>query len=650
VSLGELDHVGNAAADHWDNPAQDDVRSSTAPGSARSLPLPDAKGILLVLLNIGGPNPRTEQVEGWVLADGVLTLPNSVAGHTPGHYGDDQWEVTAIRLVGALTNPVAPATTVRVVNHLGAADQEADSYLMGLVPAQWTAEHRLRGLCYSVVTLDLERTQFQSGPPGITADISGALVLDRRTGTTAWSNNPALLIDHWLRSEMGYGVGLADVDAASVIAAANACDAPVSFASGSTMVTEARYTCNGIVTSDAAKEVVLADLAESMAGWASYSGGWRVQAGVWAPSVMDLTDDDLAGPITIVQAGEPSSELFNGVRGQYIPAGSAVPAEFEPYQVAAFLAADGRALWTDLDLPFTNSKSRAKNICRVLIEQARNGLILHFPAQMRAWPLQAGDRVRVSSTEYGWALKTFRVTDWGFGITAPVGLTLQEDAPEAYDEADAVAADPTPNTQLPDPWVVPALGGLTLESGTAHLQRLGDGTIISRVKASWPRVTAPYMTGGRIELAWRAAGSNTWVTLNADPDDTSTYITGVADRKFIFVTVVLINAHGARSRAFYAMHQVVGKTEPPVPVQFTGYSTQPGVVRIGYQPCPDLDYDYTLLRVGASWAAGTALPGLGDKTGYDWSWPAIGTHTVWAVHIDTSGNLSAPASLSVAVT
>jgi hypothetical protein len=76
-------------------------------------------------------------------------------------------------------------------------------------------------------------------------------------------------------------------------------------------------------------------------------------------------------------------------------------------------------------------------------------LIIRYPAKLRAWPLQIGDRVTVTSTEYGFSAKTFRVTDWQFGLGTAVQLTLQEDAAAVYDLAVAATADPAPNTALP---------------------------------------------------------------------------------------------------------------------------------------------------------------------------------------------------------
>jgi hypothetical protein len=671
VSIGALDGNASSTDPEWASPDQQLPERASASGAVRSMALSGVIGVLAVMLErVDSSEAGTGYqfavpqggANGWSISGTTLTLPDQVLMRTDSD-GNAQtltasaeaswvveYMVSAATAAAGLGNVVSAGSSVRVVHHLGDPNQAVDATLNALIPTQWTAEHRLRGLCYSVVTLDLERTQFQGGPPGVTADLSGALILDRRTGTTAWSDNPALCLDHWLRSELGYSAQLADIDAASVIAAANACAATASFTTGGVTTTGPRYTCNGPISADQAKEAVLQDLCESMAGWASYGGAWRMQAGTWVPPVMSLGDDDLAGPITIIQAGEPSSELFNSVRGQYVPAGSSVPAEVEPYQNATFVAADGRPLWRDVDMPFTDSKARAKNLSRIQTEQARNGLVIHYPAKLKAWPLQTGDRVSITSAEYGFAAKVFRVTDWAFGLNAPVGLTLQEDGADAYDDADAAVADPTPNTQLPNPWVVPALAGLTLTSGTAELQRLGDGTILSRVLAIWPRSTAAYMDSGRIELSWRELGSATWTVVNAAGDDTKTYLPGVIDGRVIIVSAVVVNSNSARSPAVVRARLVLGKSVPPAAVAGLTAFVVPGAVRIAWTPCAEPDYAETVLRVGASWAAGTPLPRVGPASSYDWLWPALGNYTIWARHVDTTGNASSSVSVAVSVT
>lgn len=657
VSIGPLDVDGWSLSAHWSNTRRQNQSRSVLGGISTAL-LGSLNAVTAVTLVIDYADPKTARhvpvpsggSYGWSLSGSTINLPAQVlfndAPYTP--TAADRWEVNYAR-------EAPDRSTVRVRHHLGEPGQAADALLMSLVPASWTAAHKGTGLCYSVITMDLERQEFQSGPGGWTADISGLIVRDPRTGADAWTSNPALLAYWYLQQSIGFSRAAADIDEASVIAAANACDEIVSYRvwNGTEFVLtpSPRYTCHGAITSDQDRESVLQDIAESMGGWVYPSGQWVVQAGAWTPPVMDLTDDDLYGSISIVQSGEPMGELFNSVRGRYVASNTAVATEMTPYTNPVFVAGDGGRLWDTVDLPFTNSDHRATQIARVKTEQARNGETIFYPAKMRAWPLQPGDRVRVKSAEYGFDYKWFRVTDWSFGLTAPVGLTLQADTPEGYDLADAELLDPTPNTVLPSPSIVPPITGLAVTSGTAELLQQADGTITSRVKVSWDRTYAAYMAEGRIEISWRAVGRDVWTRVDAAGDDTSVYITGPQDGTVIIVSVVVVNGLRFRSPETWAWHLVLGKTEPPALASGLVLSVVPGALRGTLTtPSTELDYARTVYRYGLSFAAGLPVPGTSDKGGFNWPGPPVGPVTIWYAHQDTSGNIGPAASASITVT
>ncbi|MCB1150344.1 hypothetical protein KDK88_02260, partial [bacterium] len=99
--------------------------------------------------------------------------------------GDSGWVDTAYSISGnQVTNTSGQSSVVGVrysvsqgvvrwEKHLGTADQAASAYLQSVVPSEWDANARLRGLTYVVVTLDLEEARFQGGPPPLTFDASG---------------------------------------------------------------------------------------------------------------------------------------------------------------------------------------------------------------------------------------------------------------------------------------------------------------------------------------------------------------------------------------------------------------------------------------------------------------------------------------------
>jgi hypothetical protein len=457
-----------------------------------------------------------------------------------------------------------PNPVVRVQKALGAASQTVNAYLNGLIPTQWTTDHRLRGIAYVILTLDLEEQRFQGGPPGITFDVSGRKVYDPRTATTAWSDNPALCIRDWLLNEWGYAVTSADIDDAYTNAAANVCDQLITLTIGGTSTTnQKRYTCNGSFTTDQAREAILEELLETMAGTAVYGAKWQVMAGAWTASVMDLGDSDLHGQIEVIQADVGMDQLVNGVRGQYVPRGKATPTDMDSYQNATFLAADGVELWDDVSYAFVDNKARARNLARIRVELARAGQIIRFPAKLRAWPLQVGDRVRVTSAEYGWTNKTYRVTDWQFGVTTAVMLTLQEDTAGIWDLADAATEDPTPNSGLPDPWEVAELTGVTATSGAANQVRREDGTLLNRVRVAWTAPTSAYVAdgSGKIRIEWRRQyfdAANTWRTIEVPGDEVAAFIQGVSVGNALTIRVMAVNGLGKRGAPVVLSHVVTG--------------------------------------------------------------------------------------------
>ncbi len=550
VALGALDAEGWVTSGEFFAAGRPDTRSVfIAAGASRTVPEPVVSVLhAYYTTGVGVDIAYTDVTPTLNGARTIITNPNATNG---------------IDVDYTIAHDSTKKASVRVSKHLGSASQTVDTYLAGVVPTQWTSAHRLRGLAYVVVTLDLEEPRFQGGPPMMTFDVSGKKVLDTRTGTTAWSRNPALIVRDWLTSPWGYEVDAADVDVPACNAAANACDALISLTVGGvTTPNQATYACDGAFSSADGREAVLEDIVESMAGFASYGATWRIVAGVWTVPVLSLTDDDLDGQIDIVQAGAGMGDIFNGVRGSYIGADRATPTDFDAYQNSTFVSADGRELWRDITLPFTNNRARARNLCRVFVERNRDSLMIRYPAKLRAWPLEIGDRVRITSAEYGFSSKTFRVTDWQFGTSSAVQLTLQEDAAAIYDLADAASADPSPNTGLPNPWSVGEILGLAALSDSTTLQISAGSAIVPRVLVSWSPVTDAYVAdgSGRIEVLWRRP-AGPWQQVNVPGDSTSVYLVGPNHGDRIVIEARARNGLGAVGPSSFLSHTVSGAAQ-----------------------------------------------------------------------------------------
>lgn len=131
------------------------------------------------------------------------------------------------------------ANSVTVKFHLGAPDQVADPYLIGLFPGVWTAAHRLQGRAYLVLSF-INRPNVWSGLPTVRAIIRGKKCYDPRVGQTRWTNNWALIIRDYLTQAWGLSVPDAEIDDVQLIPAANVCDEQVSMTQYSVTVTPVR--------------------------------------------------------------------------------------------------------------------------------------------------------------------------------------------------------------------------------------------------------------------------------------------------------------------------------------------------------------------------------------------------------------------------
>ncbi len=532
-----------------------------------------------------------------------------------------QWTdaIPRVRVIKRLGVPGTPANQVTIDECLAYATAN------GKAP-EYTSTCTLDGKTALILRVDLDHAEFQRGIPQIKVKADGKLVHDVRdplfpNDVPACSGNNALCISDYLMSKM-CGVPNTDLPLDDYIAAANACDTgrldgctyvqtgnsvtvtktahgktagmwvPVHIDSGDATSgsytvasatadtftyiansevaasgnchVEGLYTLNGTVSSDQDQQQVLEAMARSMAG--SICGTtWSIKAGVWAAPVMTLSQEDIVGDFGWV-AGSSDADLFNGVKGQFVSAANLyVPTDFTPYQNDVYVAADGVEKWADIMFPFTDTQQRVDNICRILVEDQRNAFSIEGFLSYKAWDLQEGERITFDFPFLGQSGKIYRAVRKKVGIKQAVWVGLKEDAASIWDLADAAVEDSTPNTNLPNPFSVAPLASLTCSSGTDVLQIGSDGTIVSRILVEWPLPTTQGVVhGGVVEVEWKPIGSDAWSKTQVTGDETKVYISPVKDGLFYNIRARAVNLNlNVKSIDTYAVHQVVGKTQPP---------------------------------------------------------------------------------------
>lgn len=611
-------------------------------GGSITLPEPAVDVLSVSMEGSMGPGGVSSLVSGWAHTAGSAVVTGLPVGEQ----------------VNINYTTESNAQPVRIKVHLGGTGQVADPLLVAESAGNWTSAHVGAGVCYLYVRLEYDQEIFgQVGLPNISAVVRGRKVADPRSSTTVWTDNAALCVASWLR-DAAYGLGAAagEVPDAEVIAAANICDETIDLVAGGA-TTQKRYTYNGSITTDQAPRDALADLLGGMAGNCVWSQGrWLVRAGAYRAPSLTITADHLAGRGVTISPKMTRSELFNAVRVTYRDTTQGWTEVQAPLVTnAMYEAEDGgvRRIRT-IQMASAMDHWRAQRLGKIELERGRQALLAQVTTNLRAYDLSPTDTAALTLSRYGFAAKPFSVVERTWSPDGTLAYTLRETAAGvwAWAYGEATTVDLAPDTVLPSPYTPPAaLAGLTVESGTVHLLLLGDGTVIARAWVQWTATTDVFvLQGGRIEVQWKRDDADDWQPGPPLPGDAiNAYLGPMPETRVVLIRVRGVNASG-RSGAWATVSAVIdGKSAPPSNVAGLAYAIKPSQVVLTWTACPDADYAATELRVGASWAAGDLLwKGAGRE--YQHPRPANGIYTVWAAHLDTSGNYSAaPASLAVTV-
>jgi hypothetical protein len=440
----------------------------------------------------------------------AYTVSGSVVTFTSAADQGRVWQVT-------YEEAVATESYARIKKYLGTGSQTADADLISVSDGKWTSAHRLRGIAYVYAALKSNREVFPNGIPNITAVVKGKKVYDPRTATTAWSQNPALILaDYLCDAKYGLGCVYADeIDETALIAAANVCDESVALAAGGT---ESRYRCDLAFDSTARPSEVIQQILTSMAGTCVYVGGkWRIQAGAYVAPTVTLTESDLRGPVRI-QSRVSRRDQFNAVRGTFVSvADNWQPTDFPAIVSSTFKAEDnGETVYKDIELTATLSATAAQRLAKIDLLRARQQITVNLACKLTAYQVQPGDTVALTLARYGWTAKVFEVQSSNFALdqdgTLGIDLTLRETASSvwSWSTSEEQAFDPAPDTDLPDAFSTQPPTGVTLAAASLALQ----GVTTSDLVVSWTASTTPFAS--RYEVQWRLIQGTDWTSVSVD--------------------------------------------------------------------------------------------------------------------------------------
>jgi hypothetical protein len=581
-----------------------------------------------------------------------------------------------------LVNTGDYAGYVKINAHLGSDTQAADTDL-NAAQAAWTSAHAGKGLCYAVLRLERNDDVFNHWPE-FTFTVKGAKVYDPRLDSTnggsgahlyatastwEWSQNPSLILrDYITSSRYGMGEDNTRIDDTSVAASANICEEAVTIAPSSPITTQDRYTCNGVVSADQPHASNIAAIRTSMLGVLTYTRGeYSILAGSYTAPTVTLTDDDLAGGLSVKTI--TGDDLYNSVRGKYLSADRRYQyTSFVPASSATYVTEDNSEVkWRDIDLPLVVNEYQAQRHALILVEQSRNKLQVTGEFKLSAYRLKIFETISLTISELGWSSKVFRVIGWQFNPAGTVSLNLQEETAAAWDDP-AVGDYGTPGSttvtsstpSIPTkPTSVSAngvYGGIVVSWGSPN-DSTPDTYEVAQYTANTPVASASVVWSGRasscmlpfttsvtryywvrsvrnaVKSGWRGSGETTTgvgatslipanETLTASLDKATAY--GAGSTPVTTDTVTCTAAGGSGTGYTYTWSRVSGDTTvtansgSSAATTFNGTTSDDEAIfkcavddSLGGGP---VDSDYVTVTIGPSALGASVSPNFVDKT------------------------------------
>jgi hypothetical protein len=205
--------------------------------------------------------------------------------------------------------------------YLGASSQTADATMVLGWTGVWTSDHRLRGIAYIVATFSSPSSEkyLEVFPEGyntpITAVARLSKVLDTRTGVTAWSENPAMILRDYLTHPDGYRRLTADdIDVPSFNAFANLCDEPVALAAGGT---EPSYRAWGVYQLTDSPPEVIQRILSTCDGelYTTGTGKIAIRGGKWTAPTITIGPEHIIS--YDIEEGADALDRFNQLKIVY---------------------------------------------------------------------------------------------------------------------------------------------------------------------------------------------------------------------------------------------------------------------------------------------------------------------------------------------
>lgn len=335
---------------------------------------------------------------------------------------------------------------------------------------------------------------------------------------------------------------------------------------------EPRYHGAGVVDTADTLEDSLNAMLTGIAGRAVNIGGaWTLLAGAWRTPVNGYGIDDFRGDMG-TRTRIPIAERYNTINGLYISQiNDWQKADYPPYRNQNYIDADLKEYPKNMPLSFSTRPTTCKRIAKLEVLRARLEKIYSVPLSMAGMLTQVGDNVMITLERREWDEKEFEVTQFGFSVLGDgdnveliTDITARETAEAIYDWASSTDDPPLniiPNTNLPNPFIVPGVTGLAFSSRYINTQ---DLDVLYTLVLSWDlHPDAFVVNNGLFEIQFK---------LHSEPDtewQPSFFVAGILTSSDVLVSSIntqydlrirAINNLGVRSAWTTIENAVVGSS------------------------------------------------------------------------------------------
>lgn len=376
------------------------------------------------------------------------------------------------------------ANALWVRRYSGTSTQTVDFILNNRYPSVFTSAFRGRGIAYAANTFDWGDGKLFQGPPIMTYVVKGKKCYDPRLDVSpgasptnpsyiAWTSNPALCWADYAMADFGGAVPSTRINWASVVSAADICDALVNIPGATT---QKRYTFNGRITlpidpdwRENAKLFIDAMLGRMV----RRDGIWYVYAGAYDAPSYTINKTDWLSIDRIKTVAPRDGGRWNTVRCWYVDASrNWQRVECFPRRNATYKSADGNEEITlEMEQAACDNEYEAQRKAEFILRQSRNQIAISGRLPPRFRKMATGETVAVNFEELGWVSKIMRIRSMDLLPDGSVNVGLLEE--QAADWTDLLAAE----YNAPSSSTIPATNPTTPTEAVLSITNAVNGTI-----------------------------------------------------------------------------------------------------------------------------------------------------------------------------